>query len=118
MDLDIDSLKQELKETNEDVPSIETEYVLARDSSRQTRPPSENFVAFAFNMAERIDEEEPSFFCKAFNCDEASQKIGATKEELESLYKIKLPNLLRNRLVKRLWNVSGYLRRKMKQDSK
>ena len=72
-----------------EVTSTEFEYSLARDRPRrQIRPPQryDNFVAFALNMAESIDEQEPSSFHEAVNCDEASQWIGAMKEELESLH--------------------------------
>jgi len=64
--------------------------MLGRDRPRrQIKPPGsyKDFVAFSFNMAESIDEQEPTSFCEAVNCDEAPQWNGAMKEELESLYK-------------------------------
>ena len=62
---------------------------MAKDRPRrQTKAPKRygDFVAFALNMVEIIDEEEPSSFHKAVNYDDASQWIAAMKEELESLH--------------------------------
>jgi len=63
-------------------------------------------------MAESFHEKEPNLFHETINCYEASQWIGAMKE-LELLTRIKIGNLLRNPLLKRLWIASVYLRKKM-----
>ena len=91
VEFEVEARKPEEIYDESEVTPTEFEHTLASDRPRrQTRPPQryDDFVAFALNMAESIDDEqEPSSFHEAVTCDEASQWIGAMKEELESLHK-------------------------------
>lgn len=64
--------------------------MLGRDRPRrQIKPPGsyKDFVAFSFNMAESIDEQEPTSFHETINYDKVPQWNGAMKKELESHHK-------------------------------
>ncbi|KAG8483205.1 hypothetical protein CXB51_022198 [Gossypium anomalum] len=91
------------------------QYSIAKNKTRrEIKPPKKyaeaNLVAYALNVVENIDaNREPSNYSKAISCKDSEKWMFAMQEEMESLHKNRIWNLVKLSKGKKVFVVNGQI---------